>query len=166
MSSATAATAATTAPMLEYKVPRLLWENFESVLLAQSRRYIGELARRLNVPEKELQRRVLPSSDSLKVMMVDSQAETLQCQAHVQHETITARCRKPVAYHSSFCAHHRDRRMNVFLDSNPPRVEKVKPTSTKEPVWIHGTNLVNAKGATLGKINKERQTVKWFVLEE
>lgn len=42
---------------LEYKVPRLLWENFEAVLLAQSKRYIGELARRLNVSEKELQKR-------------------------------------------------------------------------------------------------------------
>lgn len=39
---------------LEYKVPRLLWENLESVLLAQSRKYICELAKRLNVSEKEL----------------------------------------------------------------------------------------------------------------
>lgn len=158
--------AANPTPPLEYKVPRLLWENFEAVLLAHSRRYIGELARRLNVPEKELQRRVLPSSDSLKVMMVDTQAETLQCQAHVQHESITARCRKPVAYHSSFCAQHRLRRMNVFLDSHPPLVEKVKASSTKQPTWIHGTNLINAKGEIVGKINKERQTLRWFVVEE
>ncbi len=67
---------------IEYKVPRLLWENFESVLLAQSKRYIGELAKRLNVPERELQKRVLPTSDSLKVIIQDTQAESNQCKAY------------------------------------------------------------------------------------
>ena len=55
---------------VEYKVPRFLWENFESVLLAQSKRYITELAKRLAVPEKELIKKVLPSSDSLKVIIL------------------------------------------------------------------------------------------------
>jgi hypothetical protein len=36
---------------IEYKVPRLLWENFESVLLAQSKRYISELAKRVSVTD-------------------------------------------------------------------------------------------------------------------
>lgn len=154
------------ASTLEYKVPRLLWENFESILLAQSRRYIGELARRLNVPEKELQRKVLPSSDSLKVMMMDSQAETTQCQAYVQLDTITTHCRKPVAYHSEFCAFHRDRRMNVYAEDTTPRVEKVKTLPTKEPVWLRGNTLVNAKGETVGRIHPQQQTVKWFQIQE
>jgi hypothetical protein len=153
-------------PPLEYKVPRLLWENFEAVLLAQSRRYIGELARHLNVPEKELQRKVLPSSDSLKVMVMDTQADTFQCQAHIQQDNITSRCRKPVAYHSTFCASHRERRMTVFLEESTPRVEKVKPSPTRPPIWIRGSTLIQSKGEIVGKINKDRQTVKWFVLEE
>ena len=60
----------------EYKVPRLLWENLESVLLAQSKRYNGELAKRLGVSEKELQKKVLPTSDTLKVTIQDNQAES------------------------------------------------------------------------------------------
>lgn len=154
------------APPLEYKVPRLLWENFEAVLLAQTRRYIGELARHLNVPEKELQRKVLPSSDSLKVMIMDTQAETFQCQAHTQQDNVTARCRRPVAYHSPFCVHHREHRMHVFQEESTPRVEKVKSSATRPPVWIRGSVLINSKGETVGKINKDRQTVKWFRVEE
>ena len=74
---------------IEYKVPRLLWENLESVLLAQSKRYIGELAKRLGVSEKELQKKVLPSSDSLKIMLFDSQAECNQCKAYIQQDKLT-----------------------------------------------------------------------------
>ena len=66
---------------IEYKVPRLLWENLESVLLAQSKRYIGELAKRLGVSEKELTKRVLPTSDSLKVIIQDTHAECNQCKS-------------------------------------------------------------------------------------
>lgn len=155
-----------TEPTLQYKVPRLLWENFEAILLAQSRRYIGELARRLNVPEKELQRKVLPSSDSLKVMMMDSQGETTQCQAYVQQENLTVHCRKPVAYHSEFCTFHRDRRMTVFVSDTTPRVERVRMSPTKEPVWLRGNTLLNAKGDKVGRIHRERHTVTWFILPE
>ena len=38
----------------EYNVHRLIYENIESVLLANSRRYIAELAQYLEVNEKEL----------------------------------------------------------------------------------------------------------------
>lgn len=158
----------TTAPSstVEYKVPRLLWENFEAVLLAQSKRYIGELARRLNVSEKELQKKVLPSSDSLKIMMMDSQAETTQCRAYVQIDKMTTFCRKPVAYHSEFCSFHREKRMNVIMNTQPRMVQKVKGMNTKEPLWIQGNTIINSNGHMLGKINKDKQTVKWFVMEE
>ena len=72
----------------EYKVHRVLWESLESVLLAQSKKYIGELARRLQLPEKELIRRVLPSSDSLKVYIQDSNDTTNQCKAYIQDDDI------------------------------------------------------------------------------
>lgn len=153
-------------PTVEYKVPRLLWENFESILLAQSRRFIGELARRLDVPERELQRKVLPSADSLKILMIDSQVESLQCRAYVQHDAVTAFCRKPVSYPSEYCSFHQTHRMNVFLEGEPARVERLKTPHTKEQVWIKGSTLVNSKGETMGRINKSSQTIKWFRIED
>ncbi len=151
---------------LEYKVPRLLWENFESVLLAQSRRFIGEMARRLDVSERELQRRVLPSSDSLKVIMMDSQAESLQCRAYIQHDNMTTFCRKPVAYHSEYCIFHGEKRINIVTDTQPTIVERLKDIPTKEPMWVQGNMILNSKGEMMGKINHATQKVKWFKITE
>lgn len=154
------------APFVEYKVSRVLWENFESVLLAQTRRYIGELAHRLQVPEKELQRKVLPSSDTLMIMMMDTSSDTTQCRAYVQHDNITSFCRKPVAYQSEFCSFHRIKRMNIFMDAQPVTVTRIRPENTKEPMWIRDTTVINSKGETMGRINKNTQTIKWFQIEE
>lgn len=152
-------------PTVEYKVPRLLWENFESILLAQSRRFIGELARRLDVPERELQRKVLPTADSLKILMIDSQVESLQCRAYVQHDAITAFCRKPVSYPSEYCAFHQTRRMNVFTEGEPIPVQRLKTPPTREAMWVKGNTIINSKGEVMGRIRKNSQTIKWFRIE-
>jgi hypothetical protein len=150
---------------LQYKVPRLLWESLESVLLAQSRRLIGDMARRLQVPEKELQRRVLPSADSLKIMMWDGAAESLQCRAYVQQDAITTFCRKPTHYPTEFCAFHQRYRMTV-VDSKPTIVQRLAPQPTRPPTWVQGNTLLNAKGETVGRIHHGRQRITWFRIEE
>jgi hypothetical protein len=148
---------------IEYKVPRLLWENFEAVLLAQSKRYIGELAKRLNVPEKDLQKKVLPTNDSLKIIIQDSQAECNQCKAYIQNDKLTVYCRKTVVYGSEYCAFHRNKRMLVIEGTNPIQVQKVKDINTLEPVWASNNTLFNSSGNIVGKINKEKGKVKVFV---
>jgi len=149
---------------LEYKVPRLLWENLESVLLAHARRYIGELANHLNVPEKELQKHVLPTADSLKVILQDSQAESNQCKAYVQQSQLTVMCKRPVAYHSEFCTFHRTKRMMVIEGTNPAIIQRIKDKSTAEPLWMVEQNVVNAEGSIVGKINTTKQALKLFTV--
>jgi hypothetical protein len=152
------------AAMLEYKVPRVLWENLESVLLAQSKRYIGEMAKRLGVSERELQKRVLPSSDSLTIMMMDSEAESNQCKAYIQHGEMTEFCRKAVAYQSEFCPLHRQQRMTLIPGKEPTIVEKIKDRNTMEPLWKKGHILLNAQGQTVGTIQSNQGKLKLFVL--
>ena len=149
---------------IEYKVPRLLWENFESVLLAQSKRYIGELAKRLGVPEKELIKRVLPTSDSLKVIIQDTQSESNQCKAYIQQDKLTVYCRKATAYGCEYCPFHRNKRMTVVEGTNPIQLQKVKDTNSLEPLWVNNNVLYNASGDIVGRINKENGTVKVFVM--
>ena len=149
---------------LEYKVPRLLWENFEAVLLAQSKRYIGELARRLNVSEKELQKKVLPSNDSLKIIIQDTQAECNQCKAYVQNNKLTVYCRKPTVYGSEYCAFHRHKRMMVIEGTEPISIQKVKDLNTVEPMWVNNSTLYNSNGDCIGKINKDKSKIKLFVI--
>jgi hypothetical protein len=149
---------------IEYKVPRLLWENLESVLLAQSKRYIGELAKRLGVSEKELQKKVLPSSDSLKIMLFDSQAECNQCKAYIQQDKLTIYCRKPVAYQSEYCSFHRQKRMQVISETQPIIIQKVKDISKQEPLYIYENILINSSGNMVGKINKKTNKMKLFMV--
>jgi hypothetical protein len=149
----------------EYQVPRILWENLESVLLAQSKRYIGELAKRLHVPEKELIKKVLPTNDSLKVIIQDSNTETNQCCAYVQHDRMTVYCRKPVAYQSSFCMLHRTQRMMVMEGTQPKVIQKVKETATIPPMWAVDDQLVNSQGNVVGTIDRNEQKIRLYVIE-
>jgi len=150
---------------LEYKVPRLLWESFESVLLAQSKRYISELAKRLNVSEKELLKRVLPSSDSLKVIIQDTQAESNQCKAYIQNDKVTAYCRKPTVYGCEFCAFHRNKRMIVVEGTNPVSIQKVKDMNTNVSLWLSGNDIINSSSSVVGKVNKSQNKIKMFMVE-
>ena len=149
---------------LEYKVPRLLWENFESVLLAQSKRYIAELAKRLNVSEKELLKRVLPTTDSLKIMIQDTQSETNHCKAYVQHDKLTVFCRKPVAYGCMYCPFHRHKRMMVLPGTQPVDIQRIKDIATMPPVWMVKNKIINSSGDVIGKINKSNSTITLFTV--
>ena len=149
---------------VEYKVPRFLWENFESVLLAQSKRYVGELAKRLGVPERDLIKKVLPTSDSLKVLIQDTQAECNQCKAYIQNDKLTVFCRKATAYGSEYCSFHRNKRMLVIEGTNPIELQKIKDTNTMEPLWASENTLYNSSGEMIGKINKDKGVMKIFVV--
>ncbi len=151
---------------IEYKVPRLLWENFESVLLAQSKRYIGELAKRLGVSEKELLKKVLPTSDSLKVIIQDTQAESNQCKAYIQHDKLTVYCKKATAYGCDYCSFHRTKRMTVIEGTNPIQLQKIKDTNSLEPLWVNNNTLYNSSGAIIGKINKDSSKIKIFMMSD
>jgi len=149
---------------IEYKVPRLLWENFESVLLAQSKRYIAELAKRLGVSEKELQKKVLPSSDSLKICILDTQSETNKCKAYIQHDKLTIFCKKPIAYGSEYCTFHRNKRMMVIEGMNPIEIQKIKDIHTSGPLWVHKNMIINSSGDMVGKINRTTGKIKRFII--
>lgn len=150
---------------LEYKVPRILWESLESVLLAQSKKYIIELAKYLNVPEKELIKNVLPSSDSLKIYVQDSDNNENKCKAYIQNNNITEYCRKPVAYGSEFCCNHTEKRMLILPGATPQSVEKIKDRYDLGKTWNCNNDLIDSHGNIIGKINKDNNTLKVFVLK-
>lgn len=150
---------------IEYKVPRLLWENFEAVLLAQSKRYIGELAKRLGVSEKELQKKVLPTSDSLKIIIQDTQAESNQCRAYVQNDKLTMFCRKPVAYGCEFCAFHRNKRMAVIDGTNPVSLQRIRDSNRTGPLWMSDGIVYSQTGEIVGKINKKEKKLRMFITD-
>jgi hypothetical protein len=151
---------------MEYKIPRILWENLESVLRAQSERYVIELARRLRVPEKELLKRVLPSTDRIGVVIQDSNADTLQCCAYEQQDAITALCRRPVAYQSPYCPIHRLHRITVIEGTNPMSVQRLTDHPMRAPMWIReGHMLIDSSGGIVGAIRPREGRLRLFRID-
>lgn len=144
-----------------YKVPRILWENMEAVLLAQSKKYIEELAKILQVNAKELQKRVMPSADSIKVVLQD--VEERQCTAYVQQGTCTVFCRKPI-YHGTFCAAHSVKRPLVSME-NAATIQRLKDIESLPSTWILNNNLIAANGQQIGRINHTTKKIKIYVID-
>lgn len=144
-----------------YKVPRILWENLEAVLLSQSKKYIEELAKHLQVPAKELQRRVMPSADHIKIMLQDQQEGV--CQAYVQNGKFTVFCRKPV-FDATFCAEHCGNRLIVQSDK-AITIKRVKDIETLPPLWIRGNNLFVASGQKIGTVNHVAQKITIYTID-
>lgn len=156
-----------TSAKYNYKVPRILWENLEAVLLTQSKRYIEELAKILGVPAKELQKRVMPSANSVRVILQDVQEST--CRAYVQNGAFTVFCRKPV-FNGDFCAAHCGARP-IVNDTNAIPIKKVKDMDTLPPMWEQDTSisaikeLYIASGQRIGKVNHEKQKITIYTID-
>ncbi len=149
--------------MGEYKVPRVLWESLESVLMAHSRRYVSDLAKILEVDEKELIKKVLPTSDKLKVYIQDSQSECYHCMAYVQYDKVTGYCRKTKTLGSEFCEFHNKKRMNVVKSPEPNILQKISNIPELTNSWIDSKgNIVISDLTKIGKVCKEKSLIKIF----
>jgi len=56
--------------------------------------------------------------------------------------------------------------MLVVDGCHPVIVERLQDRDTMEPLWIMGTDLINAKGEQVGRIHKEKQVITRWVFEE
>ena len=169
MSAATAsssAASATAPPCKQYSVPRLLWENLESVLLAQSRQFVREMAGYLRVSEKELLKQVIPSSDSIRIVMIDSEVESNQCHAYVQQDKMTVLCKKPIALHSEFCPLHQKNRLHVMEGVSPTSVQRIKAHPSLEPLWVTADDrILRSNGTFAGKRNEAQKKIWLFEVD-
>jgi hypothetical protein len=145
---------------IEYKVPRILWENLESILMEHSRKFVKELAKRLDVPEKELMRQVLPN-DKIQVTIMDSNQESLQCQAFIQQNKMTVYCRCPVVYQTNYCMAHRHKRMDVIPFSQK-QIQRIKDDN----IWVLSDSLIllNSNAEAIGKIYTNQNKIKRFII--
>jgi len=151
----------------DYKVPRLLWESLEAVLLAQGKRFVRDLAKTLEVPEKELLRQVFPTKDSLQVTLHDTQSSSLQCEAFQQTEAMVHRCGKPVDLGSTFCSAHRIHRPTVVPAPGTTEYVKLRDGVDRPSLWVRKSDhhVVDAKGSVRGLFCQESATLQLFEIE-
>lgn len=150
-----------------YKVPRLLWESFEAVLLAQGKRYVKEMASTLKVSEKELLKRVFPTKDAIKVILHDTHTESLQCQAHIlTNAAIAGLCRKPVQLGFEFCAFHSSSRPLIVPTEATQIVRKLQDHPDRPPLWLLANNtVVDGDARPRGIYDEESGKLQLFQLE-
>lgn len=142
-----------------YKVPRLLWESLESVLLAQGKRYVREMAKTLKVNEKELLKRVFPTKDAVHITLHDTTTASLQCTAYLPGQIVHL-CRKPVLLGSMFCESHQQARPLV---STPANLEKLADDGTRPPLWTQADGTVlDATGTSCGTYHKDTSRLVIF----
>lgn len=154
---------ATTQP--HFKVPRLLWESLETVLVAQGKKYVREVARALEVDPKELVRQVF-AKDAIPVILHDTSTDMLECCAYERgmSKTDVARlCRRPVQLGSEFCSHHIVARPTIVTEETTVTVRKLQDDSARPALWIHDDGrAVDIHGKTLGFYDTETGALTLF----
>ena len=143
----------------EYKVPRLLWESLEAVLLAQGKRYVRDIAKTLKVNEKELLKQVFSTKDAVKIALHDTTTASLQCSAYLPGQIVHL-CRKPVLLGSIFCESHQQVRPFITIPAN---LEKLADDGSRPPLWTQADGTVlDATGSPCGIYNKDRSKLVLF----
>ena len=141
--------------MSEYKIPKLLWENLESVLLAHGKRLVSEYAKILEIPDKELQKCV-NIYETIKITLQDTHIESYKCKAYIPIDNVTVFCRTPVMNGSEYCQHHRNKRITIIPDIHQISIQRLKDTDNLCPLWAAGNTLYNSTGNVVGKIKHDK----------
>jgi hypothetical protein len=56
--------------------------------------------------------------------------------------------------------------MMVMEGTQPTTIQKVKDVAHLPPMWQIDQTLINSQGNMIGKINKEEQKIKLFVVDD
>lgn len=152
---------------LEYQIPRILWENMESILMAQARNFVKEMAHRLHVPEKDLLRAVLPSHDSVNIVIQDTNHASTQCKAYVQRDKLTIQCKQPTAHLTEFCPVHQRHRTNIIKGGGAIPIQRIKARGDMEPLWVvKETELIRSNGTQAGRIQPNKERILLYQIQE
>jgi hypothetical protein len=158
--------ASATPSTTEYKVDRALWESLESVFQMRGRAYVRELARRLEVDEKELTRRVFGPTGRCVLAMTDAGLESTSCTAFIRTGTVVHHCRRPVQTGSPFCPCHQTVRPNVVESaSGVIELRKLADAADRESLWVDSDGtVINCDGAIRGTYDSERGRLRLFIV--
>jgi len=108
------------ATMATLPVNRILWESLESVLLAQSKELMRDIAKTLKQPEKPLMDAF--RKEIKNVYLVDLSEPTDEkflCEALLDDTEVAQRCRKAVVFGEKFCPCHTHWSMPLSLTRVP-----------------------------------------------
>lgn len=151
----------------DIKVPRLLWESLEAVLVAQGKKYVREMAKALEVDPKDLVKKVFDGKDGVRVILHDTATDSLECTAYVQDKAVTRLCRRPVQLGSEFCSHHVTARPHVAPTDATTELRKLQDDAARPSLWVHADGrAVDIHGKVQGFYNSDTGALTLLQLEE
>lgn len=150
----------------EYRVDRNLWESLEGVFQMHGRIYVRDLAKRLQVDEKELIRKVFGTDSKMRVTMIDSSVDSSCCQAYIRSGAIVHHCRKPVCIGSSYCSTHQVVRPTIVENiTGVTTLRKLADSPDRESLWVkEDGEVIGADGTTKGHYNEETNKLQLFII--
>lgn len=88
-------------------VPKLLWDELENALMIKSKELIKDIAKTLRENETVLMKEFRSKKTGLCLLELErEEEEQYECSAIVCSTLIAHRCRRPVAYGTTFCPAH------------------------------------------------------------
>lgn len=139
----------------EYRVPKLMWEAFESSLNLAGRNYVKRLANILEVPEKDLLRDVF-KTNKVSVCIHDWTDTNFMCEAHIINGVIKQPCVNAKVCGSEYCSHHSSKNNDI-----PEKCEEVMKLGHENMdklhnLWKREDNIiVDTKGDLVGYIKND-----------
>lgn len=119
--------------MATLPVNRILWESLESVLLAQSKELMREIAKTLKQPEKPLLDAFKKEIKNMYLVdLSEPTEEKFLCEALLSETEVAQRCRKPVVYGEKFCPCH----TNWSLSPTFSRIPSLRRVKVEEDVYF------------------------------
>ena len=88
-----------------YRVPRLMWESFETALNLAGKQFVKQLAKSLEVPEKDLLREVF-ERDDIKVCIHDWTDEDFMCPGQIAVNGVYCPCERAKICGKETCGEH------------------------------------------------------------
>ena len=151
----------------DIKVPRLLWESLEAILLAQGKKYVREMAKALEVDPRDLVKKVFDGKDAVRVILHDTATESLECAAYVQDRAVTRLCRRPVQLGSEFCSHHLTVRPHITATDATVELRKLQDDPSRPSLWVSPDGrVVDAHGKMQGFYDTDSGTLTLIQLDE
>jgi len=147
---------------MSYAVQRPLWEAMESVIMAQSKRLIKDIAETLGEDEKKLWNAFrLEKTKPYLVDMEEPTNERFMCSAYDTSTAVATICSKPVLYGEPYCPCHRFWEMpaelknktelrRIIVDETTYYVATMRDVLNRLNVYtVHNVRVGYMKGDTL-----------------
>ncbi len=156
------------------QIPLVIWESLEISLRSGSKAFIKKVAKILQVDENELIRTVMPSGESIRMILYETD-DIKQCPAYIPHpmkSNFAVHCRKSIIPGEEFCPIHKHSRFNVQNSiEGVIELEALQTPSELPALWLAPgdttiRDVINVEGKIVGQLNTENNSLTYFTFSD